>query len=196
MKLRVSLLLLSSVVLLTGCTLWIQSTNPEPETPATGIVVGNTTPTLTTTGISLTSPTYSLNEITGSNIPLTYSGNDFTLYKIINLSTNKWTYFVIYNWSRSEFSAVRESNMFSGEVMSATGTMLSDISFATLTGADDIVWDHVQVPIDWTLLVHETNNKLYVLDFDDPSGLQNNMSYEDIQSLIQYISFIKWNIDF
>lgn len=81
--------------------------------------------------------------------------------------------------------------MFSGEVMSATGTMLSDISFATLTGADDIVWDHVQVPIDWTLLVHETNNKLYVLDFDDPSGLQNNMSYEDIQSLIQYISFIK-----
>lgn len=191
MKLRVSLLLLCSLVLLTGCTLWIQSTKPEPETPTTGIVVETTTPTLTTTGISLTSPAYSLNEITGSNIPLTYSGNDFTLYKITNLSTNKWTYFVIYNWSRSEFSKVRESNMFSGEVMSATGTTLSDISFATLTGADDIAWNHVQVPIDWTLLVHETNNKLYVLDFDDPSGLQNNMSYADIQSLIQYISFIK-----
>ena len=196
MKLRASLLLLSSLVLLTGCTLWIQSTNPEPETPATGIVVENTTPTLTTTGISLTSPAYSLDEVTGSNIPLTYSGNDFTLYKITNLSTNKWTYLVVYEWSRSEFSAVRESNMFSGEVMSATGTTLSDISFATLTGADDIVWDHVQVPIDRTLLVHETDQRLYVLDFDDPSGLQNNMSYEDIQSLIQYISFIKWNIDF
>ncbi|AKH32751.1 hypothetical protein XF24_00412 [candidate division SR1 bacterium Aalborg_AAW-1] len=191
MKLRVSLLLLCSLVLLTGCTLGIQSTKPEPETPTTGIVVETTTPTLTTTGISLTSPAYSLNEITGSNIPLTYSGNDFTLYKITNLSTNKWTYFVIYNGSRSEFSKVRESNMFSGEVMSATGTTLSDISFATLTGADDIAWNHVQVPIDWTLLVHETNNKLYVLDFDDPSGLQNNMSYADIQSLIQYISFIK-----
>ena len=79
--------------------------------------------------------------------------------------------------------------MFSGEVMSATGTMLSDISFATLTGADDIVWDHVQVPIDRTLLVHETDQRLYVLDFDDPSGTWNKMSYDDIQSLIQYIQF-------
>lgn len=189
MKLRASLLLLCSLVLLTGCTLWIQSTNPEPETPATGIVVENTTPTLTTTGISLTSPAYSLDEVTGSNIPLTYSGNDFTLYKITNLSTNKWTYLVDYEWSRSEFSAVRESNMFSGEVMSVTGTTLSDISFATLTGANAIIWDYVQVPIDRTLLVHETDQRLYVLDFDDPSGTWNKMSYDDIQSLIQYIQF-------
>ena len=79
--------------------------------------------------------------------------------------------------------------MFSGEVMSATGTTLSDVSFDTLTGTDATIWDHVQVPIDRTLLVHQADNKLYVLDFDDPSGTWNKMSYDDIQSLIQYIQF-------
>ena len=58
-------------------------------------------------------------------------------------------------------------------------------AFATLSGMNNIIWHHIQVPIDHTLLVYEDNSMVYVLDFDDASGEMNMMSYNDIQILIQ-----------
>lgn len=185
MKPSLILLALSSL-LLTGCSLWTQPEQPIVP-PTTGDIVDET-PTTISSERDIISPAYSIDLLSGSDIPLTYSG-DFIVYNIAHLSTNKWTHFIIYTGTWSDFSAARESNMFNGETMSTTDASLSSVSFATLSLSNTTIWHHVQVPIDWTLLVHETNKKIYVLDFDDPSGMQNKMNFEDIQNLLPYIQF-------
>lgn len=78
--------------------------------------------------------------------------------------------------------------MFSGQTAPTITNTLKEQSFDTLTG-NNMIWYNVQVPIDRTLLVHQDTNMVYILDFDDPSGTRNKMSYDDIKILIQHITF-------
>ena len=62
-------------------------------------------------------------------------------------------------------------------------------SFDTVSGATATRY-MAQAPIDWVLLAHEANGMTYVLDFDDPSGLKNMMSSQDIDDLLTNLEIL------
>lgn len=137
---------------------------------------------------NLSGSNYSLEAVSGSKTT-TYSGDLFTTVKITDNATQRRTYFTSYPGQWSDFEIAREANMFSGEIANTITNSLSNQAFGTLTGTNNSLRYHVQVPIDRTLLVHQTDQQVFVLDFDDPSGRWNKMTYKDIQELIQYIEF-------
>ncbi len=134
------------------------------------------------------SGTYIVEPVSGDKTT-TYNGELFTTVKITDITNKKWTYFTSYPGQWSDFELAREANMFSGQTAPTITNKLAEQAFDTQTGGDTTTWYHVQVPIDWTLLVHQGKHMVFVLDFDDPSGTWNKMSYKDIQKLIQHIQF-------
>ena len=130
---------------------------------------------------------YILEQLSGSSIPQTYSG-ETQVYKITYLPSGKWTHFIVFSGDRVSFINQRSYNMFQDH-SADTSLGLAASSFDTVSGATATRY-MVQVPIDWVLLTHEANNMTYVLDFDDPSGLKNMMSMQDIETLLTYLEIL------
>ena len=185
-----SISLITSIVILTivsGCL----GLNQDPIIPQEDIIQVPSeealTPQESTWQISGTN--YTITPVSGSNTA-TYSGELFTTVKITEIATQKRTYFTSYPGQWSDFEIAREANMFSWQTANTITNNLSNQAFGTLTGFNNTAWYHVQVPIDRTLVVYQGENMVYVLDYDDPSGIWNKMTYSDIQILLQYIEFI------
>ena len=175
---------ISIMILLSGCS---SSLDHNPPTIIQDDIIDTSVPQ--TSGWNILGSQYTIQPVSGSKTT-TYSGDLFTTVKITEKSTQRRTYFTSYPGQWSDFEIARESNMFSGEIANTITSNLSNQAFDTLTGINNNIRYHVQVPIDRTLLVHQTDSEVFVLDFDDPSDAWNKMKYKDIQELIQYVNFL------
>ena len=175
---------ISVIILLSGCSL------PLNQTPTAIIqdnIIDSSLPQ--NSGWNILGSQYTIEPLTEIK-STTYSGDLFTTVKITDNSTQRRSYFTSFPGQWSDFEIAREANIFSGQIAKTITNNLSDQAFATLTGTNNELWYHIQVPIDRTLLVHQNDHNVFVLDFDDPSGTRDKMTAKDIQELIQYINFL------
>ena len=134
------------------------------------------------TGWSLTSSEYTIELLSGDDILDIYADAQ-KLYTITHNPTQRRTYLVVSDDPRDETITQRNSHIM--DDMTPTTGNLSDTAFASYHIAW-LDWYQIAVPVDRVLLVHEGSDNTFVLDFDDPSGLQHTMSLEDVETMLEY----------
>lgn len=121
--------------------------------------------------------------MSGDDIQNIYEDVD-AFYSITHLSTGKWTYLAVSSGSWTTTMNQRNFHITQDNTTSTTGS-LEDEAYNHYNIAN-IDWYQVSAPIDRVLLLTETPDRTFVLDFDDPSGLQNKMSLDDVQAMLEY----------
>lgn len=138
---------------------------------------------LTTSWWSLTSPAYEVELLSGDDIQNIYSDAD-SVYTITHLSTDKRTYLIVSSGSWTEAMNARNFHITQDHSTDMTWSLAEQAYIEY-----DIAWNsryQISAPIDRVLLLSEANNRSFILDFDDPSGLQNKMDLDDIQDMLEY----------
>lgn len=115
-----------------------------------------------------------------------YKWDNFTVYKITKTADNRRCYIVEFSWSLKEFAIQRYKNMMN-EVYNYTDKEIRASIFQSIDNKSKI-WNSIWVAVDETIVVNENNNWILAIVFDDPSWLQNNMSYEDLKEFTKTLS--------